>query len=126
MNWEQYTPRTSLIQMVLLGVCNDLIVKHERPLPEEIDVARNLAEYARLQHIQTHGPSEEDVLHYEREEKALRNRVETVFSKEIDRVRKENGLLDAKPSVKEQPRIEIVGSTFSRREYDDAASPIIT
>ena len=108
-------PLTSLPQMVCVGLCDESIVRHERPLPEEIDTFRSLIDYHRLHYIQEHGPSDIHVAWLARAADAMKGLVQSKFGKEIEETRRLWNLdkIDRPDIV---PMIEVTGGSYSKRD----------
>jgi hypothetical protein len=120
-NNESRLPATSLPQMVMLGLCNESIVGHERPLPEEMDTMRNIVDYHRLRHIQDHGPSEDDVAWLAKAADDIKREVNQKFRREISDTRKLYSLdkverPDILPTIQRNKREGIEAATPANSE----------
>jgi Asp-tRNA(Asn)/Glu-tRNA(Gln) amidotransferase C subunit len=108
--------------MVLLGLCSDHIVKHERPLPEEMDTMRNIIDYHRLHYIQEHGVSEHHVAWLAKAADDIKREVNTQFKREIADVRKVHGLDKVdRPDI--APMIQVTGGSYNKREDESISGP---
>src|SRR5450631_3208555 len=90
-NNPKWIPKTGLILQSMLGLL-DSLTPDEKADPLVIDTNRDLFTYQRLNHIQEHGPSNEDVLWLEDEARISKELVETRFGKEISKIRKQHNL----------------------------------
>lgn len=121
-NYESRMPMTSLPQMIMLGLVNVCVVKHERPLPEEMDTMRNIIDYHRLKFIQEHGVREHHVAWLAKSADDIKREVNSQFKREIADVRKVHGLDKVdRPDI--APMIQVTGGSYNKREDESISGP---